>query len=151
MTALHPQYYRNTYIAIFHNIVELRKVMVRDEFPNECIECGRTLRTGRKYCYLHRSLGRTSSNKHNSLDRAFMIVFLLAMVGTAFAYVMYWLYHLLIGHPKTAMTVCFVFLLIEAYRLGVKGMNDTSRVRVIESILTAIVFFIFFFLLYRVY
>jgi hypothetical protein len=46
-----------------------------------CIECGRHIRTGRKYCYIHRSLGREIKYSKKDISPAtILLILILSMI-----------------------------------------------------------------------
>lgn len=61
----------------------------------ECEICGRTLRTGRKYCYEHRSQGYAKRPASSSEDNIFAlligIVIIIMLLGAAMYFVVEWL------------------------------------------------------------
>ena len=68
-----------------------RTHMFGGKMTRECVECGRTLRTGRKYCYTCRSLQKAGSHPKYNPEQKFILFFIL---GTAcFMGAIYYLVH----------------------------------------------------------
>lgn len=88
----------------------------------ECLICGRTLKTGRKYCYIHRGAGREAvAQRNNKKDDT--IPYFISLAKTLFysTVVITWAVFLIVS-------LSTVFLVRIIYRLIARISNKNIRI-----------------------
>ena len=83
----------------------------------KCEICGRTLRTGRKYCYEHRSLGKGRQNNRSDSNPLLAWMILSVIVGFVIIKILERFIALIKKEWIITLLICFVVLSFEIYRM----------------------------------
>ncbi len=105
--------------------------------------CGRRLRTGNKYCHIHRSEGRYGKKKEDYGDGGAW--FFLLLLGGIAVYLIYKLFEIIINFVYSHWIIILILLVsllgFEIWRISKTGIKNISKFeQVIFAILITLIF-----------